>query len=233
LTVEDPLLADQPVDLPMSVLFGKPPKLHKQATKIKRTAPRQPLTATLDEAVERVLTHPSVGSKSFLITIGDRSVGGLVARDQMVGPWQVPVSDVAVTAAGFKDSVGEAMALGERTPLAVFNGPASGRMAVAEALTNLSAARIGALSQVKLSANWMAASGHAGEDASLYETVEAVGMQMCPALGICIPVGKDSMSMQTKWRQNDEDKQVTSPVSLIISAFAPVTDIAQTLTPAL
>ncbi len=233
LTVEDPLLEGQPVDLPMSVLFGKPPKLHKQATKIKRTAPRQPLTATLDEAVERVLTHPSVGSKSFLITIGDRSVGGLVARDQMVGPWQVPVSDVAVTAAGFKDSVGEAMALGERTPLAVFNGPASGRMAVAEALTNLSAARIGALSQVKLSANWMAASGHAGEDASLYETVEAVGMQMCPALGICIPVGKDSMSMQTKWRQNDEDKQVTSPVSLIISAFAPVTDIAQTLTPAL
>ena len=233
LTVKDPLFEDQPVDLPMSVLFGKPPKLHKRAAKIKRDAPRMPLTATLDEAVERVLAHPSVGSKSFLITIGDRSVGGLVARDQMVGPWQVPVSDVAVTAAGFKDCVGEAMALGERTPLAVFNGPASGRMAVAEALTNLTAASIGALSQVKLSANWMAASGHAGEDASLYETVEAVGMQMCPALGICIPVGKDSMSMQTKWRQNGEDKQVTSPVSLIISAFAPVLDIAQTLTPEL
>lgn len=233
LTVEDPLFEDQPVDLPMSVLFGKPPKLHKQATTIKRPAPSQPLTATLNEAVERVLAHPSVGSKSFLITIGDRSVGGLVARDQMVGPWQVPVSDVAVTAAGFKDCVGEAMALGERTPLAVFNGPASGRMAVAEALTNLAAANIGALSQVKLSANWMAASGHAGEDASLYETVEAVGMQMCPALGICIPVGKDSMSMQTKWRQNGEDKQVTSPVSLIISAFAPVLDINQTLTPEL
>ena len=233
LIVADPLFEDQPVDLPMSVLFGKPPKMHKQAATADRQAPSQTLLATLDEAVDRVLGHPSVGSKSFLITIGDRSVGGLVARDQMVGPWQVPVSDVAVTAAGFQDGVGEAMAMGERTPLAVLNGPASGRMAVAEALTNLAAARIGALNQVKLSANWMAASGHAGEDASLYQTVEAVGMQMCPALGICIPVGKDSMSMQTKWRQNNEEKQVTSPVSLIISAFAPVLDIHQTLTPEL
>lgn len=151
----------------------------------------------------------------------------------MVGPWQVPVADVAVTAAGFHATVGEAMAMGERTPLAVVNGPASGRMAVAEALTNIAAAVIGPIEGVKLSANWMAASGHPGEDASLFKTVEAVGMEMCPALGLCIPVGKDSMSMQTRWVDQDTEKTVTSPVSLIVSAFAAVTDIEGTLTPVL
>lgn len=233
LRLEDGLFDDVPVDLPMSVLFGKPPKMHISATSQKRSGQGQWKPPALAEAVRRVLGHPTVGSKSFLITIGDRSVGGLVARDQMVGPWQVPVADVAVTAAGFHATVGEAMAMGERTPLAVVNGPASGRMAVAEALTNIAAAVIGPIEGVKLSANWMAASGHPGEDASLFKTVEAVGMEMCPALGLCIPVGKDSMSMQTRWVDQDTEKTVTSPVSLIVSAFAAVTDIEGTLTPVL
>lgn len=233
LEVRDPLLKDVPVDLPMSVLFGKPPRLHKSAISTSRKSPPRDVHLEILEATKRVLRHPTVGSKSFLITIGDRSVGGLVARDQLVGPWQVPVADVAVTSAGFNDQVGEAMAMGERTPLAVMDGPASGRMAVAEALTNLAAARIGRLSDIKLSANWMAASGHPGEDSSLYHTVEAVGMQMCPALGICIPVGKDSMSMQTRWQDDDQQRVVTAPVSLIVSAFAPVLDVTETLTPVL
>ena len=233
LEVRDPLLNDLPVDLPMSILFGKPPRLHKSVVSAPRRSPVQSMHLEVLEAAKQVLRHPTVGSKSFLITIGDRSVGGLVARDQLVGPWQIPVADVAVTSAGFNDRVGEAMAMGERTPLAVIDGPASGRMAVAEALTNLAAARIGKLSDVKLSANWMAASGHPGEDASLYQTVEAVGMQMCPALGICIPVGKDSMSMQTRWQEGGAERAVTAPVSLIVSAFAPVLDVDETLTPVL
>jgi phosphoribosylformylglycinamidine synthase len=177
--------------------------------------------------------HPTVACKNFLITIGDRTVGGMVARDQMVGPWQVPVSDVAVTTNGYTGFCGEAMAMGERTPAALLDSPASGKMAVAEAITNIAAARIGRIQDIKLSANWMAAVGHPGEDANLFETVAAVGMDLCPALGICIPVGKDSMSMKTMWQDHGEEKSVTSPLSLVISAFAPVADVRETLTPEL
>src|SRR5699024_5290355 len=184
-------------------------------------------------AAERILRHPAVGSKSFLITIGDRSVTGLVARDQFVGPWQVPVADCAVTASSFDSYVGEAMAMGERTPLAVLDAPASGRMAVGEAITNLAAARIDKISDIRLSANWMAATGHPGEDARLYDTVKAVGMELCPELGITIPVGKDSMSMKTSWQDEGAEKSVISPLSLVITGFAPVLDIRQTLTPQL
>jgi phosphoribosylformylglycinamidine synthase len=174
-----------------------------------------------------------VADKTFLISIGDRTVGGLCSRDQMVGPWQVPVSDVAVTLMGFQTSRGEAMAMGERTPLALIDAPASGRMAIGEALTNLAAAAIGSIGDVKLSANWMAPAGHPGEDAALYDTVRAVGVELCPALGISIPVGKDSMSMRTTWEENGIARQVTAPVSLIVSAFAPCVDARRTLTPQL
>ncbi|MFN3357075.1 MAG: phosphoribosylformylglycinamidine synthase, partial [Pseudomonas sp.] len=187
----------------------------------------------LADSIERVLHHPAVASKSFLITIGDRSITGLVARDQMVGPWQVPVADVAVTATSFDVYTGEAMAMGERTPLALLDAPASGRMAIGETLTNIAASRIGKLSDIKLSANWMSAAGHPGEDARLYDTVKAVGMELCPELGITIPVGKDSMSMATRWNEEGVDKSVTSPLSLIVTGFAPVTDVRQTLTPQL
>ena len=224
----------EPVDIPMSLLFGNTPKMVKQIRRQKKS--RQPLdlsTVDFKEAVRRVLSFPAVADKSFLITIGDRSVTGLVARDQMVGPWQVPVADVAVTTSGFYSFQGEAMAVGERTPLALINAPASGRMAIGEALTNLAAASVASLSDIKLSANWMAAAGSAGEDQALYDTVEAVGMDLCPALGIAIPVGKDSLSMKTVWQQQGLEKSMTSPVSLIISAFAPVTDVRRTLTPQL
>jgi phosphoribosylformylglycinamidine synthase len=187
----------------------------------------------LAEAIKRVLAFPAVADKSFLIHIGDRSVTGLVARDQMVGPWQVPVADVAVTASGFHAYTGEAMAMGERTPLALINGPASGRMAIGEALTNLAAARIKHINDIKLSANWMAAAGTPGEDAVLFDTVKAVGMQLCPELGIAIPVGKDSLSMKSVWKEGAVDKTMTAPVSLIITAFAPVSDVRKTLTPQL
>jgi phosphoribosylformylglycinamidine synthase len=180
-----------------------------------------------------VLHHPAVASKSFLITIGDRSITGMVARDQMVGPWQVPVADCAVTATSYDVYTGEAMAMGERTPLALLDAPASGRMAIGETLTNLAAARIEKISDIKLSANWMAAAGHPGEDARLFDTVKAVGMELCPELGITIPVGKDSMSMKTRWSDEGVDKSVTSPLSLVVSGFAPVVDIRQTLTPQL
>ena len=180
-----------------------------------------------------MLRLPTVANKSFLITIGDRSVTGLVARDQFVGPWQVPVADVAVTATSFDVYTGEAMAMGERTPIALVHHAASARMAVGEALTNLAAARVTDLSRVVLSANWMAPAGHPGEDAGLYEAVKAVGMELCPELEICIPVGKDSMSMKTVWDENGVDKSVTAPLSLIISAFGPVADIRKTLTPEL
>lgn len=223
-----------PVDLPMSVLFGKPPKMHRDVQRLPKTLPALQLDEVkLAEAIKRVLAFPAVADKSFLIHIGDRSVTGLVARDQMVGPWQVPVADVAVTASGFYAHTGEAMAIGERTPLALIDGPASGRMAIGEALTNLAAARIGNINDVKLSANWMAAAGSPGEDAVLFDTVQAVGMELCPALGIAIPVGKDSLSMKSVWKDGAVDKIMTSPVSLIITAFAPVQDVRKTLTPQL
>ncbi|MBZ0333369.1 phosphoribosylformylglycinamidine synthase [Marinobacter sp. JH2] len=235
LELADSYFNDKPVDLPMDVLFGKPPRMHRSVTRASFTKPIfDSSKIDIQDAIRRVLRLPSVGSKGFLITIGDRTITGLVARDQMVGPWQVPVADVAVTAASFDVSAGEAMAMGERTPLAVIDAPASGRMAVGEAITNLAAAPIEKLSNIRLSANWMAAAGHPGEDENLYETVKAVGMELCPALGITIPVGKDSMSMKTTWEEeNGEQKSVTSPLSLIVSGFAPVTDVARTLTPQL
>lgn len=222
-----------PVDMPMNVLLGKPPKVHKDVASVERELPAMDLTGVpLEKAVIEVLAHPTVASKRFLITIGDRAVGGLTHRDQMVGPWQVPVADVAVTLADYKGFKGEAMAMGERTPLAAINAPASGRMAVAEAITNMLAAPI-ELSKVKMSANWMAACGEAGEDAALYATVKAVGMELCPALNISIPVGKDSLSMRTQWSENGQTKKVTSPVSLIITGFAAIDDVRTTLTPQL
>ncbi|MEY4588103.1 MAG: hypothetical protein RL497_179 [Pseudomonadota bacterium] len=234
LQVNDLQFDSQPVDLPMAVLFGKPPKMHREAERhLPVTKPFNPSGITLSDAVTRVLSHPAVASKQFLITIGDRSVTGQVVRDQMVGPWQVPVADCAVTTASFDTFVGEAMSMGERTPLALLDAPASGRMAVGEALTNIAATRIGKLSDVKLSANWMCAAGHRGEDEKLYRTVEAIGLELCPALGITIPVGKDSMSMRTAWQERGKNKAVTAPLSLIISAFAPVLDVRKTLTPEL
>jgi len=225
--------ADKPVDMPMDVLLGKPPKMHRDVKRVAWDGGKLDLTGVaLDKVAFDVLRHPTVASKRFLITIGDRTVGGLNSRDQMVGPWQVPVADVAVTLADFKGFAGEAMAMGERTPLASVNAPASGRMAVGEAITNLLAAPI-ELSRVKLSANWMAACGEAGEDAALYDTVRAVGMALCPALGVSIPVGKDSLSMRTKWNDNGVTKQVTAPVSLIVTAFASIADVRPTLTPQL
>lgn len=222
-----------PVDMPMNVLLGKPPKMHRDVkTVVREFAPMDLTGVPLQKAVIDVLAHPTVASKRFLITIGDRTVGGLSHRDQMVGPWQVPVADCAVTLADYKGFAGEAMSMGERTPLAAINAPASGRMAVAEAITNLLAAPI-ELPRVKLSANWMAACGEPGEDAALYETVKAVGMELCPALGISIPVGKDSLSMRTQWSEGSDKKKVTSPVSLIVSAFASLSDVRGTLTPQL
>ena len=232
LVVVDPGQAP-PVDMPMDVLLGKPPKMHRDVSTVLRQSPAMDLTGvSLQQAVIDVLSHPTVASKRFLITIGDRSVGGLTHRDQMVGPWQVPVADVAVTLADYAGFAGEAMSMGERTPLAALNAAASGRMAVAEAITNLLAAPID-LPCVKLSANWMAACGEPGEDAALYETVKAVGMALCPALDISIPVGKDSLSMRTQWTEQGETRKVTSPVSLIITAFASLSDVRGTLTPQL
>jgi phosphoribosylformylglycinamidine synthase len=231
---------DLPVNMPMNVLLGKPPKMTRDVKTVKRQIPALNLTGVdLQKAVIDVLAHPTVASKRFLITIGDRTVGGFTHRDPMVGPWQVPVADCAVTMADYQGFAGEAMSMGERTPLAALDAPASGRMAVAEAITNLLAAPF-ELSRVKLSANWMAACGEAGEDAALYETVKAVGMELCPALGISIPVGKDSLSMRTTWKEkspsgsdNSESKKVTSPVSLIVTAFATLADVRGTLTPQL
>ena len=225
--------SDAPVDMPMNVLLGKPPKMHRDVKTVKHITKPIDLTGVdLQKSAINVLSHPTVASKRFLITIGDRTVGGLTHRDQMVGPWQVPVADCAVTLADYQGFAGEAMAMGERTPLAVTNAAASGRMAVAEAITNLLAAPI-ELPRVKLSANWMAACGEPGQDAALFETVKAVGMELCPALGISIPVGKDSLSMRTTWKDAKEDKKVTSPVSLIVTAFATLSDVRGTLTPQL
>ncbi len=238
LVVEDPHFKNTPIDMPLEVLLGKPPRMHRKEQSLQR--PLRPLDlrgVTLHEAVKRVLAHPAVADKTFLISIGDRTLGGLIARDQMVGPWQVPVADCAVTAATFDVYTGEAMAMGERTPVAVNNAAASARLAVGEALTNLAAAQIGDLGKVNLSANWMAAPAVPGDAADLYAAVQAVGMELCPALGITIPVGKDSMSMSTVWQEKGKDgdrqKRITAPISLIVSAFSPVTDIRLTLTPQL
>jgi phosphoribosylformylglycinamidine synthase len=229
LVLEDGPGGERVIDMPMDVLLGKPPKMHRDVRRVAREeAPLELTGVKLEQVALDVLRHPTVASKRFLITIGDRTVGGLSHRDPMVGPWQVPVADCAVTLADFSGFRGEAMAMGERTPLASLDAPASGRMAVAEAITNLLAAPI-ELSRIKLSANWMAACGEAGEDAALYDTVKAVGMELCPALGIGIPVGKDSLSMRTRWR----DLQVTAPVSLIVTAFATLADVRGTLTPQL
>ena len=234
LTVTDSHFGNSPVDMPLEVLLGKAPRMHRSAVRETELGDDfDPSTLDIADSIERVLHHPAVASKSFLITIGDRTITGLVARDQMVGPWQVPVADVAVTATSFDVYTGEAMAMGERTPLALLDAPASGRMAIGETLTNLAASRISKISDIKLSANWMSAAGHPGEDARLYDTVKAVGMELCPELGITIPVGKDSMSMATRWKDEGQDKSVTSPLSLIVTGFAPVTDIRQTLTPQL
>ena len=227
--------ADAPIDLPMDVLFGKPPKMHRDTAH--PAPPRWPALATdgldLREAGLRVLAHPTVASKNFLVTIGDRSVGGLTAREQMIGPWQLPLADCAITLAGFDGFAGEAMSIGERTPLALLDSAAAARMAVGEAITNLCAAPVDSLDTVKLSANWMAACGHPGEDALLYDAVHAVGMELCPALDISIPVGKDSLSMQAQWQGDGTTQKSVSPVSLVISAFAPVADARGQLTPLL
>lgn len=234
LRVVDPLHDNYPVDMPMDVLLGKPPKMHRDVRHEPQTFPAADLTGVaLEDVALRVLRLPAVADKSFLITIGDRSVGAMTVRDQMVGPWQVPVADVAVTAMSLEGYRGEAMAMGERTPLAVIDAAASGRMAVGEAITNVAAADIARMKDIKLSANWMAACGQPGQDAALYDTVKAVGMELCPALGLSIPVGKDSLSMRTTWQDEGEAKSVTSPVSLIVSAFAPVQDVRRILTPQL
>jgi phosphoribosylformylglycinamidine synthase len=225
---------NSPIDIPMDVLFGKPPRMHRDVKSRQLThAPLRLEGAELGDMVARVLGHPTVADKSFLITIGDRTVSGQTSRDQMVGPWQVPVADCAVTLTAITSTTGEAMAMGERTPLALIDAAASARMAVGEAVTNIAAARIGKLSDVKLSANWMAAAGSPGEDANLYAAVHAVGMELCPALGLTIPVGKDSMSMRTVWEEQGTRKAVVAPVSLIVSAFAPVLDVRRSLTPQL
>jgi len=239
LVLEDALVAapaagHRPIDMPLGVLLGKPPRMQRDAVRV--APPARPLAlagVSPADALQRVLRLPAVADKTFLITIGDRTVTGLVARDQLVGPWQVPVADAAVTAASFDTYAGEGMAMGERTPVALLDAGASARLAVAEAITNLASAPVRALGDVKLSANWMAAAGHPGEDARLYEAVRAVGEELCPALGVAIPVGKDSMSMKTTWQEGGQARAVTAPLSLIVTAFAPVTDVRRALTPQL
>lgn len=244
LELDDSHFGNKPVDLPMSVLFGKAPKMHRDVKSI--SAPDNTLdfnSASLEQALDRLLSLPTIASKSFLITIGDRSVGGMVYRDQMVGPWQVPVADAAITLNSFNGYTGEALAVGERTPIALLDAAASARMAVTEAITNIACAPIEHISEIKLSANWMAAAGHQGEDARLYEAVKAVGMELCPALGIAIPVGKDSMSMTTRWAEDAKpedatsettvNKQVTAPMSLVITAAARIKDVRLSVTPQL
>ena len=234
LTLEDRHFEDRPVDMPVDVVLGKAPKMLRDVKSVRSQGTGfDPAPIPLRDAVSRLLALPTIADKTFLITIGDRTVGGLIARDQLVGPWQVAVADVAVTASDYVGHTGEAMAMGERSPVALLDGPASGRLAVGEAITNILAADIDSLAQVRLSANWMAACGEVGEDATLYATVKAVGEELCPALGITIPVGKDSLSMKSAWAGRDQAWSVISPVSLIVSAFAPVRDIRRTLTPRL
>lgn len=234
LTVEDPLFHDNAVDIPMQVMLGGTPRMQRSYETVERTG-NEFDTSKIDlkDAIFRVLKNPTVASKSFLITIGDRSITGMVARDQMVGPWQVPVADAAVTTTSLQGYTGEVMAMGERPPVALLNPAASARLAVAEALTNIASANIEQLGDIKLSANWMAAAGQKGEDQALFEGVKAIGMEMCPALGIAIPVGKDSLSMRTTWNDDGIEKAVTSPMSGVITAFAPVSDVRKTLTPEL
>lgn len=234
LTLSDSHFDNKPIDMPLDVLLGKTPKMTRDVTTLQ--AKGEALVRdgiSIVDAVNRVLHLPTVAEKTFLITIGDRSVTGMVARDQMVGPWQIPVANCAVTTASLDSYYGEAMALGERAPVALLDFAASGRLAVGEALTNIAATQIGSLKRIKLSANWMAAAGHPGEDAGLYEAVKAVGEELCPALGITIPVGKDSMSMKTRWQQGSEQREMTSPLSLVITAFARVEDVRRTVTPQL
>jgi phosphoribosylformylglycinamidine synthase len=234
LRIDDAQFENRPVDLPIEVVLGKPPKMLRDVRRQPRlAAPLDPSQVDLRDALKRLLLLPTIADKSFLITIGDRTVGGLICRDQMVGPWQVPVSDVAVTTTGYDGYNGEAMAMGERTPVALVDGPASGRLAIGEAITNIVAADIRQLDQVRFSANWMAACGEPGEDAELYATVRAVGEELCPALDLTIPVGKDSLSMKASWQGSSGARSVVAPVSLIVSAFAPVRDVRRTLTPAL
>ncbi|MEC5343036.1 phosphoribosylformylglycinamidine synthase [Brenneria populi] len=234
LTLNDRHFNNKPIDLPLDVLLGKTPKMLRDVER-KQVAgvPLKRDDIYLADAVERVLHLPVVAEKTFLITIGDRSVTGMVARDQMVGPWQVPVADCAVTTASLDSYYGEAMSIGERAPVALRNFAASARLAVGEALTNIAATHIGPLTRVKLSANWMAAAGHPGEDAGLYDAVKAIGEELCPALGLTIPVGKDSMSMKTRWQESGKERAITSPMSLVISAFARVEDVRNTVTPQL
>lgn len=234
LVLTDSTLGEAPIDIPMDVIFGKPPRMHREATHLPAApVPFDDTGIDVHEALLSVLAFPGVGDKRFLITIGDRTVGGLSVRDQMVGPWQVPVADCAVTAGAFGGETGEAMAIGERTPVALVDGPAAARLAIAEALTNIVAARILRLGDVVLSANWMCPAGYPGEDARLYEMVRAVGMELCPALGINVPVGKDSMSMRAAWKDGETVRETVSPVSLVITAFAPVSDVNRSLTPEL
>ena len=234
LVVEDRQFRNEPVEMELSVLLGKPPRMTRE---VRHRRPQPAALALQDvelkEACYRVLRHPTVARKTFLVSIGDRTVGGLCSRDPFVGPWQTPVADCAVTLMGFKETSGEAFAMGERSPLAIINPEASGRMAVGEALTNLAAAPVGELNRVKLSANWMAAAGCEGEDAALFDTVRAVALGLCPALGISIPVGKDSLSMRTAWEEGGKAREVIAPLSLIVSAFAPCEDVRRTLTPQL
>ncbi len=234
LLVIDSLLSTTPVDMPIEVLLGKTPRMTRDVRSITKTvAELSTAGASIAESLDKLLCLPTIADKSFLITIGDRTVGGMISRDQMVGPWQVPVADVAVSLNSYDGYGGEAMAMGERTPVAILDAPASGRLAVAEALTNILAADILNLTDIRLSANWMAACGEPGEDAELYATVRAVGVELCATLGITIPVGKDSLSMRTQWRDAGGEHAVVAPVSLIISAFAPVRDARATLTPVL
>jgi len=234
LRLYDEVFDNYPVDMPLEVLLGKAPKMHRDTT---RLAPQGDSFSEQDidvnDAVQRLLRLPAIAEKTFLITIGDRSVTGLVARDQMVGPWQIPVANCAVTAASYDSYAGEAMAMGERSTIALLNHGASARMAVAESITNIAATAIGDMKRIKLSANWMSAASHPGEEAGLYEAVKAIGEELCPALGITIPVGKDSMSMKTQWQENGEEKAVTSPMAIVITAFARITDIRKTITPQL
>src|SRR5437763_4091962 len=234
LVVDDRHFGNKPVDVPLEVILGKPPKMTRDVKHRRHALPPLDLESiVVRDAVYRVLQFPAVADKTFLVTIGDRTVGGLCARDPMVGPWQVPVADVAVTLMDFTGHAGEAMAMGERTPLATINAAASGRMAVAEAITNVAAADVGTLGDIKLSANWMAAAGHSGDDAALYDTVRAVALELCAQIGVAIPVGKDSLSMKTTWNDSGVEKVVTAPISLVVSAFAPVADARRTLTPLL
>lgn len=238
LTLSDKKFGNKPIDMPLDVLLGKPPKMHRDVSSTQAIGDDfDAQDIDLAQAASRLLALPTIAEKTFLITIGDRSVTGMVSRDQMVGPWQVPVSDVAVTTSSFDSYYGEAMAMGERTPVALLNYAAAARLAVAETLTNISAANIGDIKRIKLSANWMAAANHPGEDAGLYAAVKAVGEELCPALGLAIPVGKDSMSMKTAWQDETEngtqDKSVTSPLSLVITGFGAVKDVRKTLTPQL